>query len=164
MRGRLSMLSYLSPSTGLLPAEEQGKPSFWDSLSPAEYGLFLPGAVYIPWEAAIRHAQKVDLWRYLSEAGPREGLVYGSDICIRCLSIWLRLSELPAAPLHHYAHAFPPTLGQSVHTSGKNPNSLEQGWPYAFPQSQWGCGCTLWTRLSTPIAILSGAIVFKSRT
>lgn len=58
---RDSVLSYLSPSTGLLPAGGQGKPSFWDSLPRAEYGLFSPETVYILWEAAIRHAQKVTL-------------------------------------------------------------------------------------------------------
>lgn len=35
--------------------------------------------------------------------------------------IWLWLLEIPAAPLHHYAPVFPPTLRQSVHTSGKKP-------------------------------------------
>lgn len=58
---RDSVLSYLSPSTGLLPGGGQDKPSFWDSLPRAEYGLFPPGTVYILWEAAIRHAQKVTL-------------------------------------------------------------------------------------------------------
>ena len=61
MQSRLSMLSYLSPSTGLLPAGGQGKPSFWSSLSRAEYELFPRGVVYILWEAAIGHAQKVTL-------------------------------------------------------------------------------------------------------
>jgi len=46
----------------------------------------------------------------------------------------LQLSKLPATPFHHYAPAFLPTLGQSVQVSGKNPNSSEQGWPYAFPR------------------------------
>lgn len=55
------MLSYLIPSTGLLPAGGPVKPSFWNSLFGAEYGLFPPGAVYILWEAAIGHAQKVTL-------------------------------------------------------------------------------------------------------
>jgi len=46
-RGRPCMLSYLSPGTGLLPGRGRGKPSFWNSLSCAEYELFPCGTVYI---------------------------------------------------------------------------------------------------------------------
>lgn len=68
MQDRCSVLSYLSPNIGLLPTGGQGKPSFWNSLSCAEYGLFPRGMVYIPQEAAVEHDQKANLWRHLSKA------------------------------------------------------------------------------------------------
>lgn len=161
------MVSYLSPSTGLLRPGGQGQPSFWDMLSRAEYGLFPREAVYIPWEAAIGHAQKVTPWRHLSEAARWTKGVVG-------LWWWylLWVSLLYDCDSWSYQQllstTMPPPfllpLGKVFPGVEKTPNSLEQGPPYAFPQSQWGFGCTLWTRLSTPIAILSGAIVFKSRT
>lgn len=154
------MLSYLSPSTRLLSTGGQEKPSFWDSLSHVEYGLFPHGAVYIPWEAAIGHAPKVTLWRHLSEAARwTKGRVGFWWWYLRWVPL---LSDHDSRSCQQLLSAT--TLGKVFTWVEKPPNSLEQGWPYAFPQSQRGCCCTLWTRLSTPIAILSGAIMFKSRT
>lgn len=95
-------------------------------------------------------------------AGPREGLLCGGDICFRCLSYLTVTCLATKAPLHFYTLAFPPTLGQSVHErKKKNHKFLRTSWPYASPWGKQDCGCTLWTELSTPTAILCRTIVFN---
>lgn len=125
-------------------------------------GCLLLGQVIYPGRPGV--PTRSSLRRHLREllAGPREGL-----LCVLgylCLVPLLFPCHSPGSP-----PLLPPPpsllpLGKVLTGVEKAPNSSEQGRPYAFLQSHWGCSGTLWTRLSTPGATLSGAIVFKSRT
>lgn len=96
--------------------------------------------------------------------GPRKGLVCGGDICIKCLSyltVTLGDTSGSSPPLRPCFSSYP--SAECSH-KWKKTQILQNNSGFMSAQDERGCGCTLWTRLSTPIAVLSGAIVVKSRT
>lgn len=103
----------------MLPAGAQGEPSSWTNLSGVASGLFAPGAGYISWEAGRAH-------KVIPEKAPEGAAGWTKGGVALCVGIFvfgaspvsLPLSGLPSTAA---TPAFPPTLGQSAHRSGKSP-------------------------------------------
>lgn len=158
------MGSYLSPGTGVLPAGAQGQLSSWNDLSgAASLGWFPPGPGYISWDAGRAH-KVIPEKAPEGAAGSTKGGV--AALCVGLFVFGASPLSLPLSGLLSIAAtpSFPPTLGQSAHRSGKSPGFFPTRLALCISSGPLRFSGTLWARLSTPSATLSGAIVFKSRT